>query len=217
MKGVFITGATSGIGRALAKEYAAQGDFKIVATGRRLPLLEQLRDEILQEHPSAIVIVAQLDVSDVSQVRKVFHDAIDRIGGVHVVIANAGTASGAFIGHGSENFETQSEIVRVNLIGAMATIDCAVEYFRKVGGGHVVGSLPLSFSFLLYLLFHSFFLPSFLLYPFIFSSFFTFPLFPPSLLPSFPPFFLFLFPLPSTDFSMITFFECTRNVFSDGI
>jgi NAD(P)-dependent dehydrogenase (short-subunit alcohol dehydrogenase family) len=59
-----------------------------------------------------------------------------RFGKVDLLIANAGIGGGRFVGQ--ERFEIDEQIVRTNLIGAMATIDAGVKLFRASGGGHIV-------------------------------------------------------------------------------
>jgi short-subunit dehydrogenase len=75
----------------------------------------------------------------VEDVYHVLNDMATRLGGLAIVIANAGVSSRGRVGGGLEAFKNHKECVEINLIGAMATVDAAVEYFHKVGGGHVVG------------------------------------------------------------------------------
>jgi len=140
---IVITGATSGIGRALAREWARRG-HALGLTGRRLAVLEEVRAEIAAD-PGAKgadgnpvrVEVAALDVRDPEAVRRVLDDLAQRLGDVGIVVANAGIGNERRCGDG--RFDKDEDIIRTNVIGAMATVDAAVALFRRTGGGQVVG------------------------------------------------------------------------------
>jgi short-subunit dehydrogenase len=136
-KNVFITGASSGIGHALAVELAERGN-DLFLTARRLDALEALRDEIVAAHPERTVEVRQLDVTDDADVARALEEAGERLGRVDVVIANAGVGNSGRVGSG--NVARARRIIETNLIGAIATIDAAVVLFRGQGGaGQIVG------------------------------------------------------------------------------
>jgi short-subunit dehydrogenase len=134
---VFITGASSGIGRALSLELARRG-YDLFLTARRLDALEQLRSEIASARPERRVEVRQLDVTDDADVVRALDEAAERLERCDIVVANAGIGDSPPVGEG--NFERSRAIVETDLIGAMATIDAAVALFRRQGaGGQVVG------------------------------------------------------------------------------
>ena len=135
-KTAFITGASSGIGRALALELAGRG-YDLFLCARRLDLLEQLRAEIASEHPSRRVEVRRLDVTDGADVAIAIEEAAETLGRCDIVIANAGLGSSGPVGQG--RIGRDRTVIETNLIGAMATVDAAVALFRRQGGGQVVG------------------------------------------------------------------------------
>jgi short-subunit dehydrogenase len=136
-KTVFITGASSGIGRALSLELAARG-YDLFLTARRLDALEQVRTQIAGAHPGRRVEVRRLDVNDDADVARAITEAAERLGRCDIVVANAGVSSSPRVGEGA--FERNRAIVETDLIGAMATVDAAVALFRRQdGGGQVVG------------------------------------------------------------------------------
>jgi len=137
VKSILITGASSGIGKAVSLEMARRG-YSLALTARRLELLEALRAEIIQSHPSVSVEVRALDVTDYDAVSETLRDLADAIGGLDIVFANAGVGLKETIGGGE--FENSRRNVEVNLIGAMATVDAAVNYFLERGSGHIVGN-----------------------------------------------------------------------------
>jgi sulfoacetaldehyde reductase len=85
---VFITGATSGFGRAAARRFAAAG-WSLVLTGRRLERLQALQDELGGQVP---VHVAALDVRDAAAVRQVVGELPEAFRQVGALINNAGLA-----------------------------------------------------------------------------------------------------------------------------
>jgi short-subunit dehydrogenase len=134
---ILITGASSGIGRAVAFEMAKRG-YALALTARRVDLLEAIRDELVRLHPSIAVEVRALDVSDYDAVFATIRDLADALGGLDIVFANAGIGLSDSIGGGQ--FERSRRNIEVNLIGAMATVDAAVGYFLERGSGHIVGN-----------------------------------------------------------------------------
>ena len=136
-KTVFITGASSGIGRALALELAGRG-YDLFLTARRLEALEEVRNAIASRDPDRRVEVRQLDVTDDADVAAALAEAAERLGRCDIVVANAGVGNSGRVGEG--NMERGRLIVETDLIGAMATVDAAVALFRRQGGdGQVVG------------------------------------------------------------------------------
>jgi hypothetical protein len=134
---VFITGASSGIGRALALELAGR-EYDLFLTARRLDALERVRADIAHAHPARQVHVRRLDVTDDADVATAIAEAAEALGRCDIVVANAGLGSSPRVGDGG--MERNRRIVETNLIGAMATIDAAVALFRRQGGaGQVVG------------------------------------------------------------------------------
>jgi len=85
---VFITGATSGFGRATARRFAQAG-WSLVLTGRRLERLQALQDELGRQVP---VHIAALDVRDADAVRQVVAELPEPFRQVHALINNAGLA-----------------------------------------------------------------------------------------------------------------------------
>jgi short-subunit dehydrogenase len=135
-KTVFITGASSGIGRGLALELARRG-YDLFLAARRLDALEQVRSDIAAATPGRRVEIRQLDVTDHADVATAIDEAAERLGRCDIVVANAGVGNSGVVGAG--NMARAKLIVDTNLTGAMATIDAAVALFRRQGGGQVVG------------------------------------------------------------------------------
>ncbi len=134
---MFITGASSGIGRALSSELAARGD-DLFLTARRADVLEQARGEILAAHPERRIEIRELDVTDIDDVANALQEAEQKLGRIDIVVANAGVGNSGRVGAG--NVKRARTIVETNLVGAIATVDAAVALFRRQGGeGQIVG------------------------------------------------------------------------------
>jgi short-subunit dehydrogenase len=127
MAGAIITGASSGIGQALGRELAGRG-WDLALTARRAEPLHALAGDLARRHPGRQVIARVLDVTDAPAVREVTQALFAELGNVELVIANAGIGGSHQVGAGQ--FERSRAIVVTNLLGAMATVDAAVECWR---------------------------------------------------------------------------------------
>ncbi|MCP4576064.1 MAG: SDR family oxidoreductase [Deltaproteobacteria bacterium] len=134
---IMITGASSGIGKALAFELAKKG-YSLALTARSRDRLEEIQKEIVSVHNPPIVSVRSLDVTDYDDVFKAVNELAHELGGLDIVFANAGIGLGERVGRG--DFEKARRTIEVNLIGAIATVDAAASYFLKKGKGHIVGT-----------------------------------------------------------------------------
>ena len=83
---VILTGASSGIGKALAFELARKG-AQIILTSRRLDLLNRVADEITHALPGVTTPLAMAcDVTNMEQVRRVIHVCKENLGGLDILI-----------------------------------------------------------------------------------------------------------------------------------
>jgi short-subunit dehydrogenase len=134
-KTILITGASSGLGRGMARELAKLGrDLALCA--RRLDRLEALRDELLAAHPGIKVLVRPLDVRQHEQVFETFRAFRQDLGRLDRVIVNAGLGKGQPIGTGW--FRANRETAETNFVSALAQCEAAVEIFREQNAGHLV-------------------------------------------------------------------------------
>jgi short-subunit dehydrogenase len=132
---ILITGASSGLGAGMARQFAAKGrDLALCA--RRTDNLEELKAELTARHPGITVAVAALDVNDHEQVPKVFGELSDDLGGIDCVIVNAGIGKGAPLGSGK--LWANKATIETNLVSALVQTETALEMFKKVGKGHLV-------------------------------------------------------------------------------
>ncbi|WZH51484.1 MAG: SDR family oxidoreductase [Nocardioides alkalitolerans] len=134
-KTILITGASSGLGAEMARQFAALG-HDLALCARRLDRLEELRAEITAAHPARRVEVRELDVTDDEAVHRVVADLAATFGHLDRVIVNAGLGKGAPLGTGKHHANRQTAVT--NFLGALAQTDAALEVFRAQGAGHLV-------------------------------------------------------------------------------
>ncbi|MBN3268706.1 short-chain dehydrogenase [Bordetella bronchiseptica] len=133
MQHVFITGASSGLGQALARRYAADG-ARLGLLGRRAQALEALAASLPGRHHCYAV-----DVRDRVALHAAARDFIAHCGGrVDVVIASAGVSAGTLTEAG-EDYEVFKEIVDTNLLATVATFEPFIAGMRAARAGRLVG------------------------------------------------------------------------------
>jgi uncharacterized protein len=131
MPTVFITGASSGIGAALAKEYAQYG-VNLVLTARRIERLKEIAQVCREINPNTKVLTFQCDVRHEEEFREPVKKAIEQFGTLDTVIANAGFGvTGALIQLKTEDFRRQFE---TNVFGVLNTIYATLPELKKSKG-----------------------------------------------------------------------------------
>lgn len=134
-KNILITGASSGIGRGMAREFAKAGR-NLALCARRTDRLEELKAELEQKHPTITVAIRALDVNDYDSVFEVFRAFRDDLGSLDRIIVNAGLGKGQPLGTGF--FYANRKTAETNFVAALAQCEAAVEIFRKQQAGHLV-------------------------------------------------------------------------------
>ncbi len=135
MSTILITGASSGLGAEMARQFADLG-YDLALCARRTDRLEELAAEIITAHPNARVLVHALDVNDHDTVFRVFGEFRDVFGTLDRVIVNAGLGKGQPLGTG--RFDANRDTAITNFIGALAQVEAATEIFRAQNSGHLV-------------------------------------------------------------------------------
>lgn len=129
---VFITGANSGIGMALAREYAAQG-ATLGLLARRRDALDAFNAELGGQH-----FTYGADVRDRAALHAAINDFIARAGTADIVIANAGISVGNLTSE-LDDFDDTRAVFETNVLGLVATFEPFIATMRHTGGGQLVG------------------------------------------------------------------------------
>jgi NADP-dependent 3-hydroxy acid dehydrogenase YdfG len=128
-----VTGATSGIGAATALALAGAG-AKVALAGRRADRLEELAGRIEADGGTALAMPT--DVTNEQEARAFVDGAADQLGGLHVLVNNAGVMLlGPVDGADTDEWR---QMVEVNLLGLLYCTHAALPLLREVGGGDIV-------------------------------------------------------------------------------
>lgn len=122
-----IIGASSGIGKELAKELSRRG-YTLGLAARREELLAELCGELA---PPAYI--RRMDVSQPVSARQVLQELLAEMGDVELVVINAG------ISKHKASWEEEQQTIDTNVAGFVALARVAMDYFTRRGAGHLVG------------------------------------------------------------------------------
>jgi len=128
-KNAIIIGASSGIGKSLAKVLSRNG-YRLGLTGRRLLLLQEIKDSLHND-----VFIQEMDVSTTTEAEKQFDFLVDQMGDIDLVIISAG------IGYLNPDLDSTLELqtINTNVSGFVIIADAAFRHFLNHGKGHLVG------------------------------------------------------------------------------
>jgi short-subunit dehydrogenase len=128
-----ITGASSGIGQAVAAEFAGRG-ANVVLAARSRDKLDRLASGLAQLPGRALVV--STDVTESLAVEALVRRAAEEFGSVDILINNAGVGLFAPIADG--NVDNARYLFEVNFWGALHCIQTATPYMLEQGSGHIV-------------------------------------------------------------------------------
>jgi short-subunit dehydrogenase len=127
MQNAIVFGATSGIGKQLAK-FLTQDGYTVVITGRRQELLEDIK----KTNPKAYV-VKPFDVQNIEKCEQAFQDIVSELKEIHLIVHASGI--------GYENPELdwikEQDTIKTNVLGATRIYDLAFNLFKTQGFGHL--------------------------------------------------------------------------------
>jgi len=129
-----VTGAGSGIGAAIAEEFARLG-ARLTLFGRKLEPLARRRDELVSRH-EAEAECASLDITDVAAIPRAFADAVARFGRVDILVNNAGAAESAPIAR--TDAALIERMLAVNYLGPFHCIQAVLPAMVAAGAGRIV-------------------------------------------------------------------------------
>lgn len=130
-KVAIVTGAASGIGRGLAERFVAEGAQVVIAD------VETDRGEALAKSLGVNAVFRRTDVSDPEQVGALVSGAVERFGGLHVMVNNAGISSPLrkLLDDDLSDFH---RVMGVNVLGVMAGTRDAARHMAEHGGGSII-------------------------------------------------------------------------------
>ena len=132
MQRVVITGASSGIGFALARHYLERGSY-VATLARRGEILQNLATEF----PGKVFFYA-VDVRDAVALRAAAEDFMTRVGVPDLVIANAGVSRGTLTEF-AEDIDAFQQVMDINVIGMVSTFQPFLQSMRDAKKGKLVG------------------------------------------------------------------------------
>lgn len=138
-KVILITGASSGIGAATAKEFAsaAKGNIKLVLTARREDKLNTLKDLLLKEFPLLKIHSSKLDVSAVDTIKPFLGGLPKEFSDIDVLINNAGKALGNDQVGDIKDEDIQG-MFQTNVLGLIGLTQAIIPQFKKKNSGDIV-------------------------------------------------------------------------------
>jgi len=136
-----ITGASSGLGAALARELAERGAACALAARRR-GRLESLAAEIRRDRPGTTVVTVTCDVTDPDCVTAAVGAVARELGGIDLLVNDAGICAYGDTERTSDRDLT--DLLAVNLLGSVRTMRAVVPLMRQRGGGRIVNIASLA-------------------------------------------------------------------------
>ncbi len=135
-RAILVTGAAKGIGRAIAQLFAGNGDRVAVHYGRSATEAR----EVLAELPGRGHAVVQADLADPAAVRRMVDQSCEALGGLDVLVNNAGVYTWHPITEVSyEQWQLAWQVtLAANLVGAANVTWCAVQHMIARGGGRII-------------------------------------------------------------------------------
>jgi 3-oxoacyl-[acyl-carrier protein] reductase len=135
-RSVVVTGGTRGIGKGIASVFARNG-ARVLITGRDSDVARAAALELdaLAEKPGEVSFI-QADVSDREDCRRVAANAVERLGGIDVLCANAGVFPDARLADMTE--ELLDQVLGVNLKGTVFSVQACLPELKRSGRGRVI-------------------------------------------------------------------------------
>ncbi|MFI6361347.1 SDR family NAD(P)-dependent oxidoreductase [Nocardia sp. NPDC050630] len=131
-KVAIVTGGAAGIGAAIVELFAAEG-ARVVIADRDSDGGEQLAERL-----GADVIFTKTDVADPEQVTQLVATAVERFGGLDIMVNNAGISGAMHAGFLDDDLADFHQVLGVNLLGAMAGTREAARRMVANGGGSII-------------------------------------------------------------------------------
>lgn len=131
-----VTGASRGIGRAVARQFAEKGARVAVHYNTN----HQAADETLSSLAGSGHMIVQADLADAEAIQRMVNLVVEQMGGLHILVNNAGIYEDHPIAQSSyQDWQTiWLKTLQANLIGAANAAYCAAQHMMQHGGGRIV-------------------------------------------------------------------------------
>lgn len=145
-KTVWITGASSGIGRALSKQFSAEG-ANLVLSSRNKVELKILKSEIEKENYNSKILIKPLDLSIQDSFKQITSEIIEEFNSIDLLINNGGISQRSLVENTGLNVDRK--LMEVNFFGTVALTKAVLPYMLKNENGQiaVVTSIVGKFGF----------------------------------------------------------------------
>jgi NAD(P)-dependent dehydrogenase (short-subunit alcohol dehydrogenase family) len=131
-KVAIVTGGASGIGRATVERFLEEGARVVIAD------VERDRGEALAAGCGADALFRHTDVAQPEQVEVLISTAVDKFGGLHVMVNNAGISGTFHKRFLDDDLADFQRVMSVNVLGVMAGTKYAARHMRTTGGGSII-------------------------------------------------------------------------------
>lgn len=133
-KVVWITGASAGLGEALAKEFASE-KAKLVLSARREAELQRVKKECAKFIHEEDILILPLDLTKLSGIDSEVQTIIQKFGRIDVLVNNAGVTQRSLIA--DTPLEIERKIMEINYFGTLAITKAVLPVMRKQHSGHI--------------------------------------------------------------------------------
>lgn len=131
-----VTGASMGLGRAIAEAFLKAGADVFLCARTKEPLY-RTRAELGEQFPERKVFAYPCDVSSESEVGDLFSEAVNKLGNIHSLVLNAGVY-GPMGPFDTLDLAEWRRAMDINLYGVLLPCRCVVPHFKKNGSGKIV-------------------------------------------------------------------------------
>jgi acetoacetyl-CoA reductase len=131
---VVVTGASRGLGRAIAEDLGGAGAKVVINYSRSKEPAEELAEKISSDGGEAVVIGA--DVSDPGEAKRLIEETVERFGKIDVLVNNAGINRDRTIKKLS--VEDWDKVIQVDLSSCYYTVHAALPHMTEAGGGKII-------------------------------------------------------------------------------
>lgn len=130
-----ITGASSGIGRDMAFEFADRG-YDLILVARSFDRLKEVKNEIIKKYDKCNVLIMKCDVSNVKSVKNLYNDVRKEFVNIDVLVNNAGFGDcGKFY---ETDLEKDISMINTNILGLHVLIKLFLQDMVKVNKGYIL-------------------------------------------------------------------------------